>query len=346
MRKFGKRFSFLVAALMLLTMLTVALTSSAADNAKVLWDFSGSTEDIALWESEARLWAYDPWSTADLEIEDGRMVIYHMHQDAQCNSLDLTLNDGSDNFSGYKSVAFWIDTTELDRAFTIKISIIDFANNFISITKDAPYALYPDNGQKQDLIATADDPNWVFLTLPEKFKGYIEMPFESMKVLNWNADNKKNIDDELLSQPFRLLLEFNNATDGEVTRLDDVQLIKEGNPIGWKEGSGTPSSQDTTPSSQDTTPSNVESETTSSEDTNSEESEDVSDETSDESEQGEGSVDSSEDTSEDESKTSSSKKSENDKGGNTGLIVALIIIGVAVVAGGGFAAYKFVTSKK
>lgn len=351
MKKFSKRFSFVLAMIMLIAMSTVVLTSSAADNARIFWDFTGTTEDIAAWEGEARLWAYEPWSTADLEIQNNQMVIGHMHQDTGCNSLDLDINTDVENLSAYKSVALWIDTTAIDRAFTIKISIIDASKNFISITQDAPYALYPDNGQKQDLTASSEDGNWVFLTLPEKFKGYIEMPFASMKVLNWNANNKKDIDAELLSNPFRLLLEFNGATDGEVTKIDSVQLIKSGDPLGWVKGSGTTSqpSSSKPPVTSSKPPVTSSQAPASSEDPQSNVSGDVSDVASDESDIGTGSSEAPSDESEDESSSTTSATSSSkpkDDNGNTGLIVALIIVGVAVVAGGGFAAYKFIFSKK
>lgn len=345
MKKFSKKVSVMLTVLMILAMSSLVFTASAADT-RMVWDFSDAlTEDIGIWEGEGVLYAYEPWSTADLEIDSGKLMLNHMHQDEGCNSLDLTMNKDIEDLSAYKSVAFWIDTTKLDRAFTIKVSIIDYAQNFISISADAPYALYPDNGKKEDRIATTEDANWVFLTLPEKFKGYIEMPFESMKCLNWNANNKKDIDAQVLKSPFRLLLEFNDATDGEVTYINNVQLIKSGAPEKWVEGkdpvSSTPDPVSSTPDPVSSTPAEESNDPVDSEDTSSD-----SEVSEDESDIGTGSEDESsedEDESKDESKTS--KPADDKKGGNTALVVILIIVGVAVVAGGGFAAYKFIFSK-
>lgn len=340
MRKFGKRFSFLVAALMLLTMLTVALTSSAADNARIFWDFTGTTEDIALWESETLLWAYDPWSTADLEIEDNILVINHMTQDTGCNSLNLMINRDREDLSAYKSIAFWLDASKVQRPFTVRVSIDDFTKNNIGVKSGSSFYLYHDNGTKQEKKA-GGDPNWIFFNLPYQFKGYIEVPFEAISVLNWDGNKTKNVDASVLTEEFRLILEFNNAVDGEVTRLDNVQLIKSGNPIGWVEG--TPSSS--APPSSSPPASSQEPEPSSEEPVDSDDS--APSETSDDSDGATGSDEVSSQESVDESQTSAtSSEGPKKEDGNTGLIVALVIIGVAVVAGGGFAAYKFVTSKK
>lgn len=342
MKKFSKRFSLLLAFVMLIAMSTAVLTSSAADDAKMVWDFTGTTDDLATWEGEGRLYAYAPWSIGDLEIVSNKLQMFHTVQESGCNSLDLVINDElePEDLSAYKSIALWIDTTKTNRAFTIKFSI-RVGNDFISIYQNAPYNLYYDNGPKQEAVASGDDANWIFLRLPENFKGYIEMPFSSMNVLNWNANNKKNIDANLLKGGFRLILEFNESVEGEISTIDSIQLLKTGaKPIGWVQGAASSSTapSSTTPSS--TTPSQSES------------SEPVDESSSEDASPAEGSSESvdesAEPSSEESSSTSSSTTSESkeSKGLPTVAIVVLIIVGVAVVAGGGFAAYKFVFSKK
>lgn len=339
MKVFFKRFSFLVAVLMMFAMLVVVLPASAAD-VKMVWDFKdATTEDIATWESEAILWCYEPWSTADLAIENGKMVINHMTQETGCNSLDLMINKNSEDYSGYKSIAFWLDASQVGRPFTVKVSIIDAAKNNIGVASGTTFYLYPDNGVKTEKKAGGDG-NWVFFNLPYQFKGYIEVPFENFKVLNWKAENVKNVDKEVLSAEFRVLFEFNNAKDGEVTKLDDVQLVKSGNPQGWVQG--TASSQ--APPASSAAPSSQQPGTSSAEPVVSDESQ-----ISESSDGATGSNDSSVlDESSEESQTSAanSSKPTDEKDDNNGLIVALVIIGVAVIAGGGFAAYKFIFSKK
>lgn len=344
MKKFVRRIFLLVAIVMMLSMGTLMMPASANSNAKMIWDFKdATTEDIAEWENQLIFFAYEPWSTSDLEIVDGKLVMHHMKQETQCNSLDLMINKNEEDYSAYKSIALWVDTTAVERAYTVKLSIIDKAKNNISISIDKPYTLYPDNGVKEERI-TGGDPRWIFLSLPPQFKGYIEMPFDSMKVMNWNEANVKDIDKDILSQEFRLLLEFNNSVDGEVVKIDDVQLIKSGNPINWVEGTASssvaPTSSNPPASEAPSSEPPVESEPADESDPA-----DVSDASGDAT----GSDEASEPDESDESTTTSDESKDPsedpEKDGNTALIVALIIAGVAVVAGGGFAIYKFVLKK-
>lgn len=259
MNKFFKSICLLLSVILIATVFSATVTVSAdTENTKIVWDFDNAvTEDIMTWvDPEFALSFWAGLNLEDFSIENKMLKVNLVGPQSPItnNTVQFLINPDipAEEKASYTAFGLYVDMSAIEGEPEIRVNAQvmksrkycgwDFENN-----KGMPVEIYVQNGPKY-ITETFTDINldgsvWPRIKLPENFKGYIKMPFESMNISDGGLRNCNPPKGADIGPGLEMFLEFTNDAvegnnkDGKSIYIDNIQVIKgDAAPEGWVPG--------------------------------------------------------------------------------------------------------------